>query len=94
MGVCAERSVPVGAGRGAQNLRALEGDDPIHPQQLDAFMARGAAMDEKFRKMAHDIAEGAQPLVFNGVAGLTVNAPACSTAWWATFFRPRRATSP
>ncbi|WP_374672398.1 DHH family phosphoesterase [Acidovorax temperans] len=45
------------------------------PEQLDAFMARGAAMDEKFRKMAHDIAEGAQPLVFNGVAGLMVNAP-------------------
>ena len=39
-------------GHGAQNLRALEGDDPLHPEQLDAFMARGAAMDEKFRKMA------------------------------------------
>ncbi len=45
------------------------------PEQLDAFMARGGAMDEKYRKMAHDIAEGAQPLVFNGVAGLMVNAP-------------------
>ncbi|NMM78680.1 phosphoesterase [Acidovorax sp. SRB_14] len=45
------------------------------PAQLDAFMARGAAMDEKYRKLAADIAEGAQPLVFNGVAGLMVNAP-------------------
>lgn len=45
------------------------------PEQLEQFMARGAAMDEKFRKLAADIAEGAQPLVFNGVAGLMVNAP-------------------
>ena len=45
------------------------------PEQLERFMARGAAMDEKFRKLAADIAEGAQPLVFNGVAGLMVNAP-------------------
>ncbi|MFY3383368.1 DHH family phosphoesterase [Paracidovorax sp. MALMAid1276] len=45
------------------------------PEQLTAFMARGAAMDEKYRKMAADIAEGAQPLVFNGIAGLMVNAP-------------------
>lgn len=45
------------------------------PEQLQQFMARGAAMDEKFRKLAADIAEGAQPLVFNGVAGLMVNAP-------------------
>ncbi|BEU96190.1 phosphoesterase [Acidovorax sp. DW039] len=43
--------------------------------QLDAFTERGRAMDEKFRKMANDIAEGAQPLVFNGIAGLMVNAP-------------------
>ena len=45
------------------------------PAQLEQFMARGAAMDEKFRKLAADIAEGAQPLVFNGVPGLMVNAP-------------------
>ena len=45
------------------------------PTQLDAFMARGVAMDEKYRKLAHDIAEGAQPLVFNGIEGLMVNAP-------------------
>jgi oligoribonuclease NrnB/cAMP/cGMP phosphodiesterase (DHH superfamily) len=45
------------------------------PEQLAAFTARGAAMDEKFRKLAADIAEGAQPLVFNGIEGLMVNAP-------------------
>ena len=39
------------------------------------FIARGRAMDEKFRKMAADIAEGAQPVVFNGISGLMVNAP-------------------
>jgi len=43
--------------------------------QLLAFMARGQAMDEKFNKLAADIAEGAQPLVFNGQHGLMVNAP-------------------
>lgn len=45
------------------------------PEQLAQFTARGAAMDEKFRKMAADIAEGAQPVVFNGITGLMVNAP-------------------
>ena len=45
------------------------------PVQLDAFMARGVAMDEKFRKLCQDMAEGAQPLVFNGIAGLMLNAP-------------------
>ncbi|MBH1979821.1 MAG: phosphoesterase [Comamonadaceae bacterium] len=45
------------------------------PGQLTQFMARGAAMDEKYRKLAADIAEGAQPLVFNGIEGLMVNAP-------------------
>ncbi len=45
------------------------------PEQLETFMARGAAMDEKYRKLCADLAEGAQPLVFNGVAGLMVNAP-------------------
>lgn len=44
-------------------------------QALDAFMARGQAMDDKFNKLAADIAEGAQPLVFNGQQGLMVNAP-------------------
>ena len=45
------------------------------PEQLTLFMARGTAMDEKYRKLATDIAEGAQPLVFNGIEGLMVNAP-------------------
>ena len=43
--------------------------------QLQTFMARGQAMDDKFNKLAADIAEGAQPLVFNGQHGLMVNAP-------------------
>jgi hypothetical protein len=45
------------------------------PEQLTAFMARGQAMDEKFAKLAADIAEGAQPVMFNGQSGLMVNAP-------------------
>ena len=44
-------------------------------EQTAAFMARGAAMDEKFAKLAADMAEGAQPVVFNGQTGLMVNAP-------------------
>ncbi|MCV2367570.1 DHH family phosphoesterase [Roseateles oligotrophus] len=43
--------------------------------QVANFMARGAAMDEKYRKLCADLAEGAQPLTFNGVEGLMVNAP-------------------
>jgi hypothetical protein len=43
--------------------------------QLHRFMARGQAMDDKFNKLAADIAEGAQPIVFNGQQGLMVNAP-------------------
>ena len=39
------------------------------------FMARGQAMDDKFSKLAADMAEGAQPVVFNGIPGLMVNAP-------------------
>jgi hypothetical protein len=45
------------------------------PQELEHFMERGQAMDEKFSKLAADIAHGAQPIVFNGQAGLMVNAP-------------------
>jgi hypothetical protein len=45
------------------------------PAQLADFMARGHAMDEKFSKLAADIAEGAQPITFNGQQGLMVNAP-------------------
>ena len=44
-------------------------------EQLTQFTARGGAMDEKFQKLCADIAEGAAPVVFNGVAGLMVNAP-------------------
>jgi hypothetical protein len=42
---------------------------------LAAYVDRGLAMDEKFSKLAAGIAESAQPLVFNGVSGLMVNAP-------------------
>jgi len=45
------------------------------PEQLELFMARGQAMDEKFSKLCADIAEGAQALTFNGQRGLMVNAP-------------------
>jgi hypothetical protein len=45
------------------------------PDELERFTSRGAAMDEKYRKLAASIAEGAQPLVFNGIEGLMVNAP-------------------
>ncbi|OYT90795.1 MAG: phosphoesterase [Burkholderiales bacterium PBB3] len=44
-------------------------------QAQSQFMARGQAMDEKFTKLATDMAESAQPVVFNGIAGLMVNAP-------------------
>ncbi len=45
------------------------------PAELQSFMARGQAMDEKFVKLAADIAEAAEPIVFNGQQGLMVNAP-------------------
>lgn len=43
--------------------------------QNAAYLARGHAMDQKFAKLAEQIAEGARPIVFNGVQGLAVNAP-------------------
>lgn len=43
--------------------------------QVTAFMARGQAMDEKFNKLATDIADSAQAISFNGQQGLMVNAP-------------------
>jgi oligoribonuclease NrnB/cAMP/cGMP phosphodiesterase (DHH superfamily) len=43
--------------------------------ELARYIERGRAMDEKFLKLAELIAEGAQPIVFNGVTGLMVNAP-------------------
>ncbi|GKS97809.1 phosphoesterase [Acidovorax sp. SUPP3434] len=45
------------------------------PEQSAAFVARGNAMDEKFRHLAADVAGGAQPITFNGKQGLMVNAP-------------------
>lgn len=39
------------------------------------FLARGQAMTEQFDRMAAQLCEAAQPLVFNGVPGLMVNAP-------------------
>ncbi|HAU57146.1 MAG TPA: phosphoesterase, partial [Comamonadaceae bacterium] len=45
------------------------------PAQRAAFMARGAAMDEKYRKLCTDLAENAQSVVFNGISGLMVNVP-------------------
>ena len=47
----------------------------LNSEQLNQFMSRGLAMDEKFIKLAQDIAEQAQPLVFDGIEGLMVNAP-------------------
>lgn len=43
--------------------------------ELALYVERGCAMDEKFSKLAAQIAEGAQTLTFNGVTGLMVNAP-------------------
>ena len=45
------------------------------PEQEAAFMARGGAMDEKYQKLCADMADMAQPIVFNGVQGLMVNCP-------------------
>ncbi|MGJ4748978.1 DHHA1 domain-containing protein, partial [Leptospira sp. SA-E8] len=39
------------------------------------FMARGEAMDAKFRKLAEDMAANAEPILFNGIKGLMLNAP-------------------
>lgn len=45
------------------------------PDALQLFMARGRAMDEKFAKLATDLAADARPVTFNGHSGLMVNAP-------------------
>ncbi len=42
---------------------------------LLAYIDRGQAMNEKFHHLAEQIAKGAQPVVFNGISGLMVNAP-------------------
>lgn len=43
------------------------------PEEDVVFMARGGAMNEKYQKLCADIADSAQPLVFNGQQGLMVN---------------------
>ncbi|MDD2880317.1 MAG: DHHA1 domain-containing protein [Rhodoferax sp.] len=43
--------------------------------QMALYIERGRAMDDKFSKLSELIAEGATPIVFNGVTGLMVNAP-------------------
>jgi oligoribonuclease NrnB/cAMP/cGMP phosphodiesterase (DHH superfamily) len=48
-------------------LAQLEGD------ALAAFLARGQAMDDKFKKLADEVAADAVPIVFNGERGLMVN---------------------
>src|SRR6218665_34952 len=52
-----------------------EGGGSVGREEWGLSIARGPAMDAKYRKLAADIAEGAQPLVFNGIEGLMVNAP-------------------
>jgi len=47
----------------------------LHGAALAAYIDRGRAMDEKYVKLAEGMSEGAQPLNFNGVAGLMVNVP-------------------
>lgn len=43
--------------------------------ELAAYIDRGRAMDEKFTQLAQTMAEAAQPINFNGVAGVMVNVP-------------------
>ena len=45
------------------------------PAQITEFLARGQAMDEKFKKLATDMADSAQPIIFNGQSGLMINVP-------------------
>lgn len=52
-----------------QALLGLDG-----PAQA-AYIARGHAMNEKFKKLVTLIADNAQAVTFNGIAGLMVNAP-------------------
>jgi nanoRNase/pAp phosphatase (c-di-AMP/oligoRNAs hydrolase) len=42
---------------------------------LATYIARGQAMDDKFQRLAQDIAKDARPITFNGEQGLMVNAP-------------------
>jgi uncharacterized protein len=45
------------------------------PAEVQAYVDRGRAMDEKFNHLASLIADSAKPVRFNGVQGLMVNAP-------------------
>lgn len=44
-------------------------------EQQARFIARGQAMDDKFKSLALNMAEQALPLRFNGIDGLMVNVP-------------------
>jgi hypothetical protein len=43
--------------------------------QLAAYIDRGCAMDEKFTKLADNMADSAQTMTFNGLTGLMANVP-------------------
>jgi hypothetical protein len=43
--------------------------------QMVAYIERGGAMDEKFTKLAENMADSAQALTFNGVNGVMANVP-------------------
>ena len=43
--------------------------------QLASYIDRGRAMDEKFSKLAADMALGSSAVSFNGQSGLMINAP-------------------
>jgi uncharacterized protein len=58
-----------------QNFARWHAIAQFTPAQVQAYVERGRAMDEKFLHLADGIAEGAKPVVFNGVRGLMANAP-------------------
>jgi hypothetical protein len=47
----------------------------LNPDDFNAYVARGHAMDQKFSKLAADMAQSAQPVHLNGQAGLMANVP-------------------
>jgi nanoRNase/pAp phosphatase (c-di-AMP/oligoRNAs hydrolase) len=55
-----------------ERWKEIAGFDAI---QLAHYIERGDAMDQKFNKLAMEIAEAVQPVTFNGQRGLMVNAP-------------------
>jgi len=52
--------------------QAIAGFDVV---QLAAYIDRGCAMDEKFRKLADAMTDTAHTITFNGVVGLMANVP-------------------